>query len=146
MEDAATPRPPVVTFPGLELRFLVDETQGTGELVMFEFAVAPDARVPAPHYHRSVDEAVYGLAGTLTVTVDGAVRELRPGEVAFIPRGAVHHHANRHAEPARALVVLTPGSIGRRYFEELAAVVNLPGRPDPARLQEIMHRHGLVPA
>lgn len=72
--------------------------------------------------------------GTLTGIADGTVQELHPGD------------ANRHAEPARALIVPTPGTIGRRYFGELAAVVNLPGGPDPARLRKIMHRHGLVPA
>lgn len=136
----------VVRIGALELRFLVDETQGAGDLVMFEFAVPAKARVPAPHHHRDVDEALYGLEGTLTVTVDGQRRELRSGDVAFIPRGSVHHHENLHAETARALVVLTPGSIGRRYFEEVAEAVNVPGKPDPARVEEVMLRHGLVPA
>jgi hypothetical protein len=44
------------------------------------------------------------------------------------------------------MVVLNPGSIGRRYFEEIAEVVNVPGKPDLARVREIMARHGLVPA
>jgi quercetin dioxygenase-like cupin family protein len=136
----------VVRIGALELRFLVDETQGSGDLVMFEFVVPADARVPAPHYHRGVDEAVYGLEGKLTTTLDGQKHELGPGDAVLIPRGRVHHHENPHAGTARALVVLTPGSIGRRYFEEVAEAVNAPGKPDPARLQEIMLRHGLVPA
>ncbi len=130
----------------LDLRFLVDETQGSGDLVMFEFTVPPQARVPAPHFHRDVDEAVYGLEGTLTMTLDGDRRELRSGEVIFIPRGSVHHHENLHEQTARALVVLTPGSIGRRYFEEIAEAVNVPGKPDLAQVREIMLRHGLIPA
>ena len=130
----------------LDLRFLVDETQGSSDLVMFEFTVPPQARVPAPHFHRDVDEAVYGLEGTLTMTLDGRRHEIRPGETVLIPRGSVHHHENLHAAPARALIVLTPGSIGRRYFEEIAETVNVPGKPDPARLKEVMLHHGLVPA
>jgi quercetin dioxygenase-like cupin family protein len=137
---------PVVRIGALDLRFLVDETQGSGDLVMFEFAVPANARVPAPHYHRDVDEAVYGLEGTLTTTVDGQRHAVRRGDVVLIPRGAVHHHENLHEGTARALVVLTPGSIGRRYFEEMAEAVNVPGKPDPARVQEIMRRHGLIPA
>jgi quercetin dioxygenase-like cupin family protein len=136
----------VVRIGAMELRFLVDEMQGSGELVMFEFAVPADARVPTPHYHREVDEAVYGLEGTLTTTVDGQKHEIRPGDCVLIPRGAVHIHENLHPVTARALVVLNPGSIGRRYFEETAQEVSGPGRPDPARLQDIMLRHGLVPA
>ena len=136
----------LVRIGGLELRFLVEETHGSGDLVMFEFLVPAAARVPAPHSHRSVDEAIYGLDGTVTTTVDGRRHEVRRGDTVLIPRGSVHQHENLHDEPARALIVLAPGSIGRRYFEEIAEVVNGPGRPDPARIQEIMLRHGLTPA
>jgi len=57
----------------------------------------------------------------------------------------VHQHENLHAETARVLIVLTPGSIGRRYFEEIAQEVNVPGQPDLARVKEIMPLYGLVP-
>ncbi|MDI9849219.1 cupin domain-containing protein [Rhodoblastus sp. 17X3] len=130
----------------LDLRFLVDEKQGSGDLVMFEFTVPPGARVPAAHYHEKVDEVIFGLEGTLTVTRDGETHEISKGDTIVIPRGSVHHHQNLHEGGARALVVLNPGTIGRRYFEEIAAAVNAPGAPDPARIGEIMKRYGLVPA
>ena len=130
----------------LELRFLVDEGQSAGQVVMFEFVVPPQARVPAPHYHREVDEVVYGLDGILTTTIGGEKRTVAAGQSAFIPRGAVHHHENQHDHTARVLCMMTPGSIGRRYFEEIAAEVNVPGKPDLARIKDIMLRHGLVPA
>ena len=41
----------LIQIGSLELRFLVDETQGSVNLVMFEFMVPPNGRVPAPHYH-----------------------------------------------------------------------------------------------
>jgi glyoxylate utilization-related uncharacterized protein len=74
----------VVRIGGMELRFLVDETQGSGDLVMFEMTVHPNARVPIPHYHREVDEIVYGLSGALTTTVDGKKREVRTGDSVMI--------------------------------------------------------------
>ena len=136
----------VVRIGSLELRFLVDETQGSGGVVMFEFVVPPNAKVPAPHYHREVDEVVYGLEGTITTTLDGQKHELRKGETLFLPRGSIHTHENLHDETAQALIVMTPGSIGRRYFEEVAQEVNVPGKPDLAKVKDIMLRHGLVPA
>jgi len=39
----------------------------------------------------------------------------------------VHVHENLHEGTARAMVVLNPGSIGRRYFEETAQAVGYPG-------------------
>ena|ERR1700722_13634864 len=136
----------LVRIGNLELRFLVDEHQSAGRVVMFEFVVPPNARVPAAHYHREVDEAVYALEGTLTSTLDGGKHELRNGDVLFIPRGSVHTHENFHSATARALIVMTPGSIGRSYFEEMAAEVSAPGKPDLTRIKDIMLRYGLVPA
>lgn len=136
----------VVRIGSLELRFIVEETQSSGRLVMFEMTVPPQARVPAPHYHRDVDEAVYVLEGTLTMSLDGQRHELHPGDSLFVPRGRVHGFENLAAVTARSLAVLTPGSIGRRYFEEIAAAINVPGKPDLPTIKDIMLRHGLVPA
>ena len=136
----------VIRIGTLELRFLVDETQERNSVVMFEFTVPPDARVPAPHHHKEVDEIVFGLQGTLTTTLDDRTHEIQSGDSLFIPRGGVHQHENRHPDTARALIIMTPGSIGRRYFEEVAEVVNVPGKPDLAKVKEIMLQHGLVPA
>jgi hypothetical protein len=41
---------------------------------------------------------------------------------------------------------MRPGTIGRRYFEAIAAAVNGPDKPDPARIKEVMLRPRLVPA
>src|ERR1700727_1135749 len=95
----------VIRIGGLELRFLVDETQGSGDLVIFEMTVHPNARVPVPHYHRDVDEVIYGLSGTLTGRVDGGAHEIRARDCLRISRGGVHHSENAHDEPARALIV-----------------------------------------
>jgi quercetin dioxygenase-like cupin family protein len=132
----------IVRIGQLELRFMVGEPGAT----VFEFTVPSQARVPAPHFHQEADEILYGLEGVLTVTIDGRKTELAVGEAVFIPRGSVHHHENPHGATARVLVAITPGTIGRVYFEEMAEVINVPGRPDLARAREIMLRHGLVPA
>jgi quercetin dioxygenase-like cupin family protein len=136
----------VVLIGELELRFLVDEAQSHGKLVMFEFIVPPRAKVPAAHFHRDVDEVVYGLDGVLTTTIEGRAHQVTAGTSAFIPRGAVHIHENLHDTTARVLVMMTPGSIGRSYFQEVAAEVNVAGKPDLAKIKEIMVRYGLVPA
>jgi len=132
----------VVSIGALQLRFVVNDPN----MVAFEFIVPANARVPAPHFHRDVDEILYGLEGTLTATVDGRKHEIKAGDAVYVPRGQVHHHENLHPETARALAVMTPGSISRRYFEEVAAVVNAPGKPDLAKVKEIMMRYGLVVA
>src|ERR1700722_4570369 len=135
----------IVHMGSLELRFLVDETS-SNNLVMFEFIVPPNARVPARHFHKSVDEAIYALERVTTTTLDEQKHELSAGQSLLGPRGFVLIHENLSDEVARSLIVLSPGTIGRRYFEEMAVEINGPGKPDPAKIKEIMLRHGLVPA
>jgi Cupin domain len=118
----------------------VTETIRIGPIVF----VAPDGRMPAPHYHRDWDEAVYGLRGTLTFTIDGQPAPLGPSDTLFVPHGIVHGFENRSGALATCLGVLTPGVLGPEYFREVAAAASS-GKPDPAVLREIMLRHGLVP-
>ena len=136
----------IIQVGALELRFLLDGDDTNDKMVVFEFSVPPGARVPAPHYHEGVDEMVYGLAGTMTTTVGGLSQSIGPGERCFIARGVVHHHANLGTETATLLTVLTPATIGPAYFRELAVLLQAGGPPDPARVQEIMARHGLIVA
>lgn len=137
--------PEIIDFGSLKLRFLRDKHDTDGSLDMFEMTVLPEGRMPVAHYHESWDETVYGLSGVLTLTVEGTDHDVGPGDVLFILRGTVHGFDNRSGAPATCLAVLTPGVLGPEYFRELAALVAA-GRPDPAKVREIMLRHGLVPA
>lgn len=128
---------------GLELRFLQTKEGTDGGLDAFEMVVQPRARMPVPHFHESWDELVYGLAGSVTFRIDGRDVEIGPGQSAFIRRGVVHGFDNRSEAPATCLCVLTPGILGPGYFREIAEA--LTATPDPARMAEIMRRHGLIP-
>ena len=134
-----------IGFAGLELRFLRDKEATGGSLDLFEMTVQPQARMPVAHHHEGWEETIYGLAGVTTWLVDGSEVAVGPGATLFIPRGVVHAFRNDSAEPASCLCILTPGVLGPGYFREMAALV-AGGAPDPARMKEIMLRHGLVPA
>jgi hypothetical protein len=64
------------------------------------------------------------------------------------------HHASlslclamaKAGEAARALVTLTPAVAGKRYFEDIAAVVNAGGPLDMAKVKAVMDKYGLVVA
>ena len=106
--------------------------------------VPTESNVPPPHSHSRNDEFVFVLEGILRYTVDGVSRDLRPGEWMFSPRGSVHQFSNAGEAVTRALVILTP-DIGAQYFQDVAAVVNVGGAPDRARLASVMSSYGLVP-
>lgn len=134
-----------ISIGGLELRFLQTKEGTGGSLDAFEMMVRPDARMPIAHYHETWDETVVGLMGVTTWRVDGRDLPVEPGQSTFIKRGIVHSFRNDTREAASCLCILTPGVLGPGYFREVAALV-AGGAGDPAKMKEIMLRHGLVPA
>jgi quercetin dioxygenase-like cupin family protein len=137
-----------ITVGELVIRFLLEGEQTAGSVAVFEFAVPAGSKVAAAHSHDGYEETIYGLEGTLVWTVEGEADEVGPGEVLWIPRGAVHQFANTGDLDAKALAVVTPGILGSDYFREVAAIVGVAagGPPDLAAIGAVMHRHGLTPA
>lgn len=125
--------------------FLLEAADTNGAEAMFKFTVPVGAKVPIPHYHEHYDETIYGLAGTITFTVEGKPIDIRPGETCFIPRGAVHGFDNLKQVDAKALAVINPGLLGPIFFKEVAEIVNAGGPPDIEKSRLIMTKNGLVP-
>jgi mannose-6-phosphate isomerase-like protein (cupin superfamily) len=100
------------------------------------------------HSHGHYEEAIYGINGVLTWTVDGKKIAVGPGQALCIPRGAIHRFDNNGVQDVRALCVITPAAIGPQYFREAAEVIDATagGPPDRAKMGEIMRRHGLISA
>ena len=130
----------------LAIRFLLEGEQSGGSVAVFEFDVPANAHVPVAHSHDAYEETLYGLEGVLTWTIDGEKREVGPGEVLCIPRGAVHRFENDGDLDARQLAIVSPGILGPAYFRDVAAVVAAAGGPpDPAAIGAVMRSHGLTP-
>ncbi|HEX4319281.1 MAG TPA: cupin domain-containing protein [Acidobacteriaceae bacterium] len=139
---------PEIRIGGLTLRFLIDGPAAGASVTLFEMEVAPGAKVPVAHSHDAYDETIYGLAGTLTMTLQGQPHEIAPGGSLYVPRGAVHRFDNFSAAPSHSLVIITPGILGSTYFHEIAAILKASagGPPDHAAIAATMLRHGLTPA
>ena len=132
----------------LVIRFLLEGEATGGSVAVFEFDVPAGAKVPIAHSHDHYEETIYGLEGMLTWTVDGQQKDIGPGQVLCIKRGAVHRFDNTHGANTKTLAIVSPGILTANYFRELAAVVKAAagGPPNPAALAEVMRRHGLTPA
>jgi quercetin dioxygenase-like cupin family protein len=135
----------VVRIGQTECLFLAEGGAGTS-MTVFELTVRPGGPVPDPHSHNVVDELVYGLEGALTYTVDGVPHVLGPGDSLNVARGHVHEFRNDAQDPARALIILSPGDIGASFFREIETIVNAGGKPDRVKIHETMLRNGLTPA
>lgn len=135
----------IIRIGQLELHFLLDGKDTNHELVIFEFLIPPGAKVPVPHYHKDVDEVIYGLEGVTTTTIGKNKVDVKQGDRLFIPRGAVHHHDNQTDKLAKSLIIMTPATIGPDYFREMSELIKPGIPPDPMKATEIMKRHGLIP-
>jgi quercetin dioxygenase-like cupin family protein len=128
------------------IRFLVESAESNGSASIFEVSVPVGSKMPVPHSHDAFEETMYGLEGVTSVTVEGQAHEVGPGEAVCIPRGAVHGFDNQGSEDAKVLAVSTPGVMSPDYFREIQEVLaaSAGGPPDPAKIGEVMTRHGLT--
>jgi len=140
--------PATIRVGALGVRFLVEAADSNGSVSVFECVVPADSRMPAPHSHDAFEETIYGLEGVTSWTIDGRAVEIGVGDAFCVPRGAVHGFRNGSAEDAKFLAVASPGVMTPDYFREVHEVLAASGvgPPDPAKILEVMRRHGLTPA
>ncbi len=133
----------------LAVRFLITGENSNGSVAAFEVSVPTAQRLAAPtHSHDHYEETIYGIDGVLTWTVNGKQIDVGQGQALCIPRGAIHRFDNNGSQDVKVLCVVSPAAIGPQYFHEAAEVINAGagGPPDPAKMMDIMRRHGLSPA
>ncbi len=136
-------------FQGFELRILMTSAQTAGQFSMVEGLVPPggDSGLHVQHHE---DERLVVLEGSLEVTLGANAYAIGEGQSYLAPRGTPHRLRNTGSEPARAMVVTTPG--GFDEFVSLAGsriengVVPQPSAPTPeelGRMFELAKRHGI---
>jgi mannose-6-phosphate isomerase-like protein (cupin superfamily) len=126
----------VMLGPGEGRRFWTSLSHGTvkvesgrGDFCVFESSPPPGQPGPAPHVHRSYDEAWLVLAGTVEFVVDGASHRAEPGSFVFVPCGIPHSFANPGPGAARMLVI--GSSPVQAMIEELGNLAAGGGPPQP---------------
>ncbi len=110
-----------------------------GAFDLLEVTVRPGGG-PPEHLHRLNDEAFYVIEGAMRVKLGANLFTAGPGSFIFVPRGTPHAFANTSTEPARALVVITPGGM-QGYFQALGPL--LWGPVDEAKLASLDAQFGV---
>lgn len=110
---------------GIQMRFITDivtikagAADTAGAYSLFETATPPTGGCP-PHTHRYDDETFYVLAGRYHFVLGDEAVELGPGGYLFAPRGTPHGFTNPGPDPARMLVLVTPGGIQEAFLDEV---------------------------
>lgn len=105
------------TVSGERVTFHKVAGETAGELLRWEHALRPGARVPYDHVHWIQEERFEVLAGTATVRFGNETRKLEPGESVVIPAGTAHGLVNEGDVELRMLTELRPAMNTEVYFE-----------------------------
>jgi quercetin dioxygenase-like cupin family protein len=114
-------QPPELTYPsGGTVRYLATGESTGGQFGLYRWEMAASQSGPDPHFHRTISESFFVLAGTIrlydgTRWIDGS-----PGDFLFVPEGGIHAFRNESGEPASMLILFAPGAPREEYFETTA--------------------------
>jgi quercetin dioxygenase-like cupin family protein len=127
--------------------FLATGADTGDQFALLRVHAAEGAGEPA-HVHAHEDEAIYLLAGELTIAVGGEELHARPGELVRIPRGVAHNLRHDSAE-VTYLLHYSPAGFERYYHEmtEPAEYLGLPPTTTPLdgpRMVATAARYGCV--
>jgi mannose-6-phosphate isomerase-like protein (cupin superfamily) len=98
--------------------YKVTSDRTAGAYSLFEVASWPGAG-PPPHVQHREDEAFWVLDGEYEFLIEGRRTRADAGSLVYVPRGHLHSHVNVGGKPGKLLVILTPGGLHERFFEDI---------------------------
>jgi len=87
-------------FSHMDIRFLVtDKICGAEDLSLFRTVFPPKFSAHHKHYHKDIEEVIFGIRGQGVVGIEGKdgkaeEYEISPGVAVFVPKNAVHWFRN----------------------------------------------------
>ena len=145
-EASATYRPiasePDLVYPnGTRCHYLATGrmTRGLFGIYRWEMPAQP-ASGPGPHFHRTITESFYVLAGTVRIYDGRQWIDTQPGDFIHVPEGGIHGFRNESGAPASVLIHFAPGAPREDYFEGNARFAR-EGRPPADELAEFYRLH-----
>jgi mannose-6-phosphate isomerase-like protein (cupin superfamily) len=90
-------------------------THGLFGLYRWDMAAGPGG--PDPHFHRTMSESFFILAGSIRIFDGREWIDARPGDFIHVPEGGIHGFKNASGEPASMLIHFAPGAPREAYFE-----------------------------
>jgi quercetin dioxygenase-like cupin family protein len=105
-------------------RFTFTETAASsgGELLAFDFALAPGGKVPVPHVHPIQTERFEVVSGQVRFRLGLRTFVAGPGDIIVAPPGVAHGFANTGEGEARMRVEVRPALAMEEMFEEVVAL------------------------
>lgn len=105
---------------GGALQLKLESDQTNGSFTALENIIGPGEGPPL-HTHDAQDEIWFVVSGDVRFRFADELVHAPAGSWAFVPRGTAHNFQNVGTEPARLLVMFTPGGM-EPFFRRMAAL------------------------
>jgi mannose-6-phosphate isomerase-like protein (cupin superfamily) len=132
--------PDVVYANGSRAHYLATAASTGGLFGLYRWDMGTEPSGPGPHFHRTITESFFVLAGQVRIHDGREWRETGPGDFVHVPIGGVHGFRNESGEPASMLIHFAPGAPREAYFEGLAAWLRT-GRPSEEEVAAFYLQH-----
>ena len=116
--------PDLVYGNGTRAHYLMKGEWARGLFGLYRWEMSGEASGPGPHFHRSITESFYILAGSIRIYDGRSWIETSPGDFVHVPEGGVHGFRNESGAPASMLIHFAPGASREGYFEGTASMSN----------------------
>ncbi|MFG3417676.1 cupin domain-containing protein [Micromonospora sp. NPDC048063] len=110
---------------GGSAHYLATGATTNGQFGLYRWDMGPTPSGPAPHFHRSISESFYILAGSVRIYDGSRWIDTEPGDFVHVPEGGVHAFRNESGLPASMLLHFAPGAPREGYFEGLPGLAAL---------------------
>lgn len=136
---------PTLSFFGANLAYKITSRDTAGKWSLLEY-IMPSKYASLPlHFHKSIHEVVYVLAGLVTFRLGDEVFMAETDSLVYVPRCMLHTFSNDQDKPARFLMFTAPSGF-EDYFKELAAMAQLEPNlrlDDKSKLHDLCEKYDI---
>ena len=132
---------PTVRIGATTARFVAPGSLTGGRFGLFRWDMTKASGGASPHYHRTINESFYVVAGSVELYDGSAWVPARPGDFLYVPELGVHGFRNVSGEDASILILFAPGGPREEYFRELAERIATKVDAGPEERAAFLARH-----
>ena len=127
----------VIDFPGHKTILLADHHSTPSNAAVMEIVLPPRTFGAPPHIHAREDEHFYVIEGVVEFLDREHTSSAGPGSLVVLPRGHLHGFWNVSDQPARMLLLVTPGEFAS-FFDAVVAQLRQQHADSPDQVGRIM--------
>ena len=105
---------------GTRAHFLMRGSISRGLFGLYRWEMGPQVSGPGPHFHRTMTESFYVLAGSIRIFDGRRWIDTAAGDFVHVPEGGIHGFRNESGTPASMLIHFAPAGPREAYFEGTA--------------------------